>query len=124
MHRIHTLLVTAYLLGGLALMATTPFIHLRGQLLNSGGSTLLELAHDRSQDMLHGAAADVPTLSDEAAMAARRANAGKQLVLGVLLFTLGGFMHAYGRVRYERPVKVTVKKKASPRTLFWVQMNV
>ena len=124
MRRIHTLLVTAYLVGGIALMATTPWIHVRGQLLNSGGSTLMGLAHDGGHDTLHGAADDGMTPSEEAFAAARRANAGKQWALGVLLFTLGGFMHAYGRVRYERPVKVTAKKKASPRTLFWVQMNV
>lgn len=123
-HKLHTTLVTAYLIAGLALMATTPWLDVRGQLLNSGGATLMEMSHDQNNDVLHGAAKDGMDLSEEALMASRRANAGRQLVLGVLLFTLGGFMHAYGRVRNERPVRVTVKKKHSPRTLFWVQMNV
>ena len=119
MHRIHTLLVTAYLLGGIALMATTPFTYLQGQVLSSGGSTIVEA----TKEPLHEAAISDIHASDDVAVAARRANAGRQLVLGVLLFTLGGFVHAYGRVRYERPVHITVKKK-KPRTLFWVQMKV
>ena len=121
MKKIHSLLVTAYLLGGLTLMATTPFADLRAQLLNSGGSTLLTLAHDR-QETLRGAADETMDLSDEAIAAAKSATAARQLMLGILLFTLGGFVHAYERLRSERPVRVTVKKR-KPVTLFWLQMK-
>lgn len=127
LHRIHTLLVTAYLIAGLALIASTPFADLRGQLLNSGGSTLIELVHDQGQnrptDIMHGAANDATELSDEALAQMRSAVAAKQLMFGILLFTLGGFIHAYERFRHERPVHITVKKR-KPMLLYWYQMKL
>ncbi len=123
MHRVHTVLVTAYLLGGLVIMASTPWTDIRGQLLNSGGSTVMELAHDRAQNVLHGAANDAVMLSDEAVAQMRSAVAAKQLMFGILLFTLGGFIHAYERLRNERPVHITVKKK-KPMLLYWLEMKL
>lgn len=121
MKKIHTFLVTAYMLGGLALMASTPYADVRGQLLrNSGGATVFTAA---SHEPLHGAADEGMALADEAAKAYASAKASRQLMLGVLLFTLGGFVHAYQVLREERPVRITVKKK-KPLTLFWLQMKI
>ena len=125
MKKLHSLLVTAYLLGGLTLMATTPFADLRAEILNSGGSTLLHVAYedDDREAVLHGAADDAVALADEALAAAKSATAARQLMLGILVFVLGGFVHAYERLRSERPVRITVKKK-KPVTLFWLQMKI
>lgn len=123
MHRVHTVLVTAYLLGGLVIMASTPWMDLRGQLLSSGGSTLIDQTYDRERSMLHGAADEAVALSDEAIAQMRSAVAAKQLMFGILLFTLGGFIHTYQRLRSERPVHITVKKK-KPMLLYWLEMKL
>lgn len=116
MKNIHSLLVTAYLIGGLALMATTPWASLHGDILNSGGATL-------AVETLHGAAEESTILARNAVERAESAAASKQLMLGILIFTLGGFLHAYETVRSERPVRVTVKKR-KPLTLFWMEMRI
>lgn len=112
--RLHTVLVTAYLLGGLALMATTPWQHLTG-MLSHGGSTLME--------QMHGSADMSATLAGEALAEAEQAAASRQLMLGILLFSFGGFVHAYQRLRDERPVKITVKKR-KPALLYWLEMKL
>lgn len=123
MKKIHTFLVTAYMVVGLTLMAATPFADLRGQLMvNSGGATLYSLEAD-ADETLHGAADDPATLDRAAADAYASAAASRQLMLGVLLFTLGGFLHLYQTLREERPVRVTVKKR-KPTMLFWLEMKI
>lgn len=123
MKKIHALLVTAYLIGGLTLITTTPFSDLRGQLLvNSGGATLYSIGA-ANDEILHGAANDPTVLSQAVTDAYASARASRQLMLGVLLFTLGGFMHAYGELRSERPVRITVKKR-KPTMLFWLEMKL
>lgn len=112
--RVHTILVTAYLIGGIALMATAPWQHLTG-MLSHGGSTLME--------QLHGSADVSATLAQEALTEAEKASASRQLLLGILLFTFGGFVHAYQRVRDERPVHITVKKR-KPQLLYWLEMKL
>jgi len=111
---LHAALVTAYLVGGLLLMATTPWQHLAG-MLSHGGSTLME--------QLHGSADVSATLAEEALSEAEKAAASRQLMLGILLFTFGGFVHAYQRLRDERPVKITVKKR-KPQLLYWLEMRL
>ncbi len=121
MKKLHTFLVTAYLLGGLCVMASTPWMSLQGMLLNSGGATLaVEGLH---AEALRGSAEEAAALAEDVVTAAQRASASRQLMFGILLFTLGGFMHAYEQVRSERPVKITVKKR-KPMTLFWLEMKV
>ncbi len=120
MRRIHTLLVTTYLIAGIALMAHAVTTHVQGNILNSGGATLAVQTSDGSP--LHGAA-DKEALMQGAIDAARRATAANQLMLGVLLFTLGGFLHAYQVVRDERPVHITVKKR-KPELLYWLEMKI
>jgi hypothetical protein len=54
-----------------------------------------------------------------------QADAGIQLVAGVLLITLGFFLHALARMRNgERPVHITVKPKAKRRMWYWVDMRI
>jgi hypothetical protein len=62
-------------------------------------------------------------LAHEAANAYASAAASRQLMLGVLLFTLGGFLHAYKILRDERPVRITVKKR-KPMLLYWLEMKL
>lgn len=121
MLKLHSFLVATYMIAGLALMATTPFVDLRGTLVNGGGATLAVQATGVNET-LHGSA-EAMALAEEAVKSAKSAMASRQLMLGILLFTLGGFVHAYERVRSERPVHITVKKR-EPRTLFWIEMNV
>ena len=124
MKKIHSFLVTAYMLGGLALIAATPWSCLQGMLVNSGGASLaVQSAQTDGVEVLRGSAGDQAALDAEATKAMERAAASRQLMLGILLFTLGGFLHAYERLRSERPVRVTVKKR-KPLTLFWLEMKV
>lgn len=117
MSKIHSALVTAYLLGGLTLMATTPWSSLTGMLSNSGGATL-------QIEALHGSAGDESMVLTRAAVqSAERANASRQLMLGILMFTLGGFVHAYAVSRNERPVKITAKKRKQ-KLLYWLEMRI
>lgn len=122
MKKLHTFLVTAYMLGGLALMATTPFADLRGQVQTYNGGATLSVRASHAEESLHGAA-DGTALAEEANDAYKSAAASRQLMLGVLLFTLGGMVHAYEVVRSERPVRITVKKR-KPTMLFWLKMKV
>ncbi len=121
MKKIHTFLVTAYLLGGLCIMASTPWMSLQGMLLNSGGATLA--VESMQAEALHASADEAAMLAEDVVTATNRASASRQLMFGILLFTLGGFLHAYEQVRSERPVKITVKKR-KPMTLFWLEMKV
>jgi hypothetical protein len=123
MKKIHSFLVTAYMLGGLALMATTPFADLRGQVQTYNGGATLSVRATHAEETLRGAAEDPAMLADETNAAYKSAAASRQLMLGVLLFTLGGMVHAYEVVRSERRVKITVKKR-KPMTLFWLQMKI
>lgn len=123
MKKIHSFLVAAYMLGGLALMATTPFADLRGQVQTFNGGAMLSVRATHGEEMLHGAAEDPTALAEEADAAYKSAAAARQLMLGVLLFTLGGMVHAYEVVRSERPVKITVKKR-KPALLYWLEMKV
>jgi hypothetical protein len=123
MKRIHSFLVASYLIGGLALIASTPFADLRGQVQTYNGGATLSVRASDAGEALHGAADDGARLADEAAEAYASAAASRQLMLGVLLFTLGGMIHAYETLRSERPVRVTVKKR-KPRTLFWLEMEI
>ena len=116
MHTVHKLLVTAYLVTGLTMTALTPWSHLAGSILSSGGATL-------QVETLHGAAADETTMLPDPFEAMQRARAAKQLMIGVLLFTLGGFVHAYAVLRSERPVHITVIKK-KPRLLYWLTIKM
>lgn len=54
-----------------------------------------------------------------------QADAAAQLALGVLLITLGFFLHGLSRMRDERPVKVRKgsKKKHSQKFL-WMQLDI
>ena len=113
MRRVHNILVATYMLAGIALMSQSTISHLEGTVLNSGGATLTTL---------HGAAENM-ALAHEAARAMESALAARNLALGVLLFALGGFMHAYQVVRDERPVHITVKKK-KPMLLYWLEMKI
>ncbi len=116
MHKLHSFLVTAYLVGGLTLMATTPWADLTAA-LSHGGATL-------AVETLHGAAADESAmLADEAIARTKSAAASRQLMFGILLLTLGGFMHVYERTRSERPVHISIKKK-KPTLLYWLEMKV
>ncbi len=115
MKKIHTFLVTAYLFGGLLLMAQASFGDVHALILNSGGATL-------AVETLHGAA-DQTTLSAEAAMAMESAAAAHQFVFGLLLFMFGGFVHAYAVLRSERSVHISVKEK-KPERLFWLEMKI
>jgi hypothetical protein len=123
MKKIHSFLVTAYMLGGLALMATTPFADLRGQVQTYNGGSTLSVRGTHAEETLHGAPEDPTVLAHEAANAYASAAASRQLMLGVLLFTLGGMIHAYEVLRSERPVHITVKKR-KPMMLFWLKMKV
>lgn len=123
MKKIHSFLVTAYMLGGLALMATTPFVDLRGQVQTYNGGATLTVRATHAEETLHGAAEDPTTLALEAANAYASAAASRQLMLGVLLFTLGGFLHAYQTLREERAVRITVKKR-KPMLLYWLEMKL
>ncbi len=123
MKKIHSFLVAAYMLGGLALMATTPFADLRGQVQMFNGGAMLSVRATNGTETLHGAAEDPAALAEEANAAYKSAAASRQLMLGVLLFTLGGFMHAYQVLRDERPVRITVKKR-KPTLLYWLEMKV
>lgn len=117
MKKIHSILVTAYLIGGLALMATTPFADLRGQVQTyNGGATL-------SVKGLHGSADESVRLADEALDTAKSAAASRHLMLGILLFTFGGMVHAYQTAREERPVHITVKKR-KPILMYWLEMKL
>lgn len=109
MKKLHSALVSAYMLGGLTIMATAEWSVLLG-MASSPGSTLAGL---------HPAAG----LAEIAVHEATQANASMQLMFGILLFTLGGFMHAFYLLRHERPVHVTVKPKKA-RTLFWLEMRI
>ncbi len=120
MKRLHRSLVTTYLALGLALMVTTPFSDLRGQLVTHGGGALLTTLH--SAENLHGAA-DAVTLQKDVTDAYARAAASRQLMLGILIFTLGGFIHVYQVLREERPVHITVKKRKQ-QLLYWLEMKV
>ncbi len=119
MHKIHSLLVSAYLIVGLTLTATTQWSALQGSILTQNGSTLLEV-----QETLHGAAEQQIVLAEAATQAAARASASKQLALGMLFIVLGGFVHAYAVTQYERRVPIHVVPKKKPRTLFWIEMRV
>jgi len=122
MKKIHSFLVTAYMLGGLALMASTPFADLRGQVQTyNGGATLTVRALET--ETLRGAADESVALAQDTSDAYASAAASRQLMLGVLLFTLGGFLHAYQVLRDERPVHITVKKR-KPMLLYWLEMKV
>ncbi len=123
MKKIHSFLVTAYMLGGLALMATTPFADLRGQVQTYNGGATLSVRATHAEETLRGAAEDPATLAQETNAAYKSAAASRQLMLGILLFTLGGMVHAYEVVRSERPVHITVKKR-KPTMLFWLKMKV
>lgn len=122
MQKIHTLLVTAYLIGGLALMISTPWTALRGDIVNSGGA-VLDVQGMTTETTLHGSADASMQLAQEAVAAAKSAAASRQLMLGVLLFTLGGFLHAYHTVRSERPVHITVKPKKR-EMLYLLEMRI
>lgn len=111
MHRLHSVLVSTYLLGGLALMATTSWPSLAGMLTAPGATISMDAA--ASSDMLAAAAVQE----------AMQANAALQLMLGILLFTLGGFVHAYAVLRSERPVHITIKPRRS-RILYWLEMKI
>lgn len=64
-------------------------------------------------------------LSASDATAYAQADAGIQLVFGVLMITLGFFLHALARMRRgERPVHITVKPKAKRRMWYWVDMRI
>lgn len=120
MKRLHTLLVTAYLVLGLTLIVTTPFGNLRGQLVtHGGGAVLMKMSTDET---LHSAA-DATVLQTDVTLAYARAAAARQLMLGILIFTLGGFIHAYQVLREERPVHITVKKRRQ-QLLYWLEMKV
>lgn len=116
MKKIHSILVTAYLIGGLALIVSTPWAHLRGDILHGGGSTLMV-------ETFHSAAEESSLLAHDALMRVESAAAARHLMLGILLFTLGGFLHAYETVRSQRSVRVTIKKRKPP-TLFWLEMKL
>lgn len=101
MHKLHSLLVTTYLIAGLALMGTADWPALTGMVVD----TTLQTAPE----------------------AAKTAAASMQLFLGVALFTLGGFVHAYAVSRNERnvPVRgVTTPKTLREKTVFWLEMKV
>ena len=121
MKKIHSFLVAAYMLGGIALMVAATGSRLSGDILNSGGATLA--VHATAGEALRGAADEPTRLAQEAVDAYESAAASRQLMLGVLLFTLGGFLHAYQTLREERPVRITARKK-KPLTLFWIEMSV
>lgn len=79
--------------------------------LTHPGSTLLD-----SMSQLH--AAPVVSIYE-------RADAGIQLIAGILLVLLGFFLHALARTRSgERPVHITVKPSAKRRMWFWIEMRV
>lgn len=121
MKRLHTLLVTAYLVLGLTLIVTTSFGDLRGQLITHGGGSLV--INSDTQETLRGSADVVPPSTDDVNSAYARAAAARQLMLGVLIFTLGGFIHLYQVLREERPVRITVKKRRQ-QLLYWLEMRV
>lgn len=123
MKKIHSFLVTAYLLGGIALMASTPFADLRGQVQTYNGGATLTVRGTHAEEMLRGAADESTDLAQKASDAYASAAASRQLMLGVLLFTLGGFLHAYQVLREERPVRITVKKR-KPLLLYWLEMKL
>ncbi len=79
--------------------------------LSAPGSTLLD-----SGGQLHAA-----TVID----VYQSADAGIQLIAGILLVLLGFFLHALARTRSgERPVHITVKPSTKRRMWFWIEMRV
>lgn len=105
------------MLNALAGLSLTAGIAISGSLavthasLTHPGSTLLD-----SMGQLH--AAPITDVYE-------RADAGIQLIAGILLVLLGFFLHALARTQSgERPVHITVKPSAKRRMWFWIEMHV
>ena len=78
--------------------------------LTGQGSTILETG-------LHQAAGDIPAIAP--------ADAGVQLMSGILLILVAFFLHALAKSRNgERSVHITVKPKKKQKTWFWIEMKI
>lgn len=55
-----------------------------------------------------------------------QADAGVQLILGMLLILLGFFIHGFARANSERPVHITVKpsRRTHEKKWFWMEMQI
>lgn len=114
---------------GILLLMETDVAVVTASLVESGKGTFLEPAAItlesgpaqsviKAADTVHGAAQDgIHTLI------------ASQLVTGILLVTLGFFLHvlwiSHQKAKEEQPVRVTVKKsKKKEPTWFWVEMRI
>jgi len=85
--------------------------------LTGGGVTVLNKLPSAGQE-LHAAADVLPVII-------ARADSGIQLITGMLLIVLGGFLHALARMQNgERPVHITVKPAKKRQMWFWVDMRI
>ncbi len=85
--------------------------------LTAPGSTVVE--RGPVGETLHSAA--FMTASME------RADAGIQLITGILLILLGFFLHAFARMQNgERPVHISVKERSHEkrRMWYWIEMRI
>jgi hypothetical protein len=77
--------------------------------------------------MLHTSASTEEILHSAAYVAMERADAGIQLITGILLILLGFFLHAFARMQNgERPVHISVKpgKNEKRRMWYWIEMRI
>lgn len=80
-------------------------------------TTMLNVPHELSTDTLYSAAM--------AQNAYGLANAGVQLIIGILLILLGFFLHAFVRMQHgERTVHITVKPSNKRRMWYWMEMRL
>ena len=88
--------------------------------LSGQGATILSPAKPSTNGAELHAAADSVSVSFE------RADAGLQLVLGILLIVLGFFIHGLVRARQEeRPVHISVVPSRKKRSVwYWLEMRV
>ncbi len=84
--------------------------------LTAPGSTVLD-APEGAGETLRSAAY---------VMSMERADAGIQLITGILLILLGFFLHAFARMQNgERPVHISVKERKEKRRMwYWVEMRM
>lgn len=103
------------LVGGISLSISRSFTVAS---LTQGGTTLIDISTYSSIQKLHSAAT-VMTPNYQSA------EAGVQLIIGILLILLGFFLHAFARMQKgERPVHITIKPKKNRQMWYWVDMRI